>query len=63
MDSKSEAVKSPCINVCALDKNDVCEGCFRSVAEITRWAGMENDERKRVLERCWQRARAGGKII
>lgn len=56
-------VASPCIGVCALDANDICEGCFRSVSEITRWAGMEQDEKRRVIERSWQRAKASGRVL
>lgn len=56
-------VASPCVGVCILDTNDVCEGCFRSVNEITRWAGMDNDEKKRVISRTWQRAKASGRTL
>ena len=30
------ATKSPCIGVCKLDKYDVCEGCNRSMSEISK---------------------------
>jgi hypothetical protein len=30
------ATKSPCIGVCKLDKYNVCEGCNRSMSEISK---------------------------
>jgi len=42
-------ISSPCVNVCALDENDICIGCHRSVEEITRWSGMTDDERRQVM--------------
>lgn len=54
---------SPCINVCALDDADICIGCQRSVAEITQWGRMNNAERRQVLLRCIERARANGQFM
>ena len=36
MQSQERPVASPCVHVCALDDEDICIGCQRSVAEITR---------------------------
>ena len=41
-------VKSPCVNVCALDADDVCIGCFRSMDEIAGW-GLLSDEQKQAV--------------
>ena len=54
---------SPCINVCALDDDDICIGCQRSAAEITRWGRMDNAERRQVLLRCVVRAQAHGLLF
>jgi predicted Fe-S protein YdhL (DUF1289 family) len=54
---------SPCINICALDDADICTGCQRSAAEITRWGRMDNAERGQVLLRCIERARANGQFL
>jgi len=51
------------VSICALDEQDVCTGCQRSVAEIGAWGRMDNAERRQVLERCHQRALAAGLII
>lgn len=52
---KSENVKSPCISVCALDEEDICEGCYRSAQEITEWSVMGDEGRRQVLERARRR--------
>lgn len=44
------AVLSPCVGICALDENGLCEGCHRSSAEIARWLQMNDDERLRLME-------------
>lgn len=56
-------VASPCVHVCALDEADICIGCQRSAAEITRWGRMDNVERRQVLLRCTERARAQGQFL
>ena len=56
-------VASPCVSICALDEQDVCTGCQRTVAEIGRWGRMDNDERRAVLKLCHERAVAAGLIL
>ena len=50
-----EIVKSPCISVCVLNDEDVCEGCYRTALEITDWVMYSNDEKREVLDKCHQR--------
>lgn len=45
----SDRVRSPCVQVCALDENDMCIGCQRSGDEILRWSQMTDEERRDVL--------------
>ncbi|WP_308368139.1 MULTISPECIES: DUF1289 domain-containing protein [unclassified Microbulbifer] len=54
-------VKSPCISVCALNSDDICEGCFRSGDEISRWGAMSDDQRWQVVRLCTERARRMGR--
>ena len=61
--SNERPVASPCVQVCALDDEDICIGCQRSVAEITRWSLMDNSERREVLMRCHERAKAKGILL
>jgi predicted Fe-S protein YdhL (DUF1289 family) len=56
-------VRSPCVSVCALDDHDMCTGCQRTAAEITRWGRMSNDERRDVLTLAHERAKAQGLVF
>lgn len=43
-------VPSPCINVCRIDRQTGwCEGCFRTVPEITGWPIASNADKRRIL--------------
>jgi uncharacterized protein len=63
MQPQERPVASPCVHVCALDDDDICIGCQRSVAEITRWSRMDNAERRQVLVLCHERAKAKGVLL
>ncbi len=63
MSEQERPVASPCVHVCALDDEDICIGCQRSVAEITRWSHMDNAERRQVLRLCHARAEAKGMLL
>jgi uncharacterized protein len=42
-------IVSPCINVCRMTPvTGYCEGCFRTIPEITEWS-RATDERKRAI--------------
>ena len=44
-------VKSPCIKICEMDYNTgFCEGCNRTIEEISKWSSMTELEKLRVLE-------------
>ena len=62
MTTPERPVMSPCVNICALDEQDICTGCQRTVGEITRWSRMDNDERRQVLGLCHERAKASGLV-
>jgi len=51
------------VSICALDEDDICTGCQRSVDEIRRWSCMNNAERRDVLLRCHERAQASGLLL
>lgn len=46
----SKPILSPCIGVCVLDAQGLCEGCLRTGDEIARWSLMGDAERARVME-------------
>jgi len=49
--SVSDKVRSPCVQICALDERDICIGCQRTGDEILRWTQMSNEERREVLRK------------
>lgn len=61
MNSAFRAVLSPCIGVCTLGDDGLCEGCLRTTAEIARWSRMNDDERLRLMETVLP-AREQGKL-
>ncbi|MBV6288375.1 DUF1289 domain-containing protein [Pseudomonas aegrilactucae] len=63
MSQPERPVSSPCVNICALDEQDICTGCQRSATEITRWGRMDNSERRQVLVLCHERAVAAGLVL
>ncbi|GIZ11177.1 DUF1289 domain-containing protein [Pseudomonas sp. NCCP-436] len=60
MDESQRSLRSPCVQVCALDEQDVCIGCHRTAAEITAWGRLDNEQRRMVLQRSLERARTAG---
>lgn len=43
------AIVSPCTGVCAIDDNDLCRGCARTLDEIAAWGVMTPAERDTVM--------------
>ena len=54
----TQPVKSPCIEVCSLNDQDVCIGCYRTANEIIEWFSAP-DERKREILLSVNQRRAG----
>lgn len=50
MNSAFRAVLSPCIGVCTMADNGLCDGCLRTTGEIARWSQMNDDERLQLME-------------
>ena len=47
---------SPCISICKLNKSTgFCDGCFRTINEISKWPSMTDVERMSLLEILRQR--------
>ena len=57
--SEEFTVASPCINVCRLNMDNICKGCFRTREEIVGWRKFNDDERRAVIELSAQRKAAG----
>jgi hypothetical protein len=45
---KPRPIVTPCIGVCTMAADGLCEGCARTLDEIAHWGGM-GDEQRRVL--------------
>lgn len=52
------SVPSPCTGVCLLSSAKVCQGCFRSVAEIAAWSSMSSKQRLEAVENAKSRRAA-----
>ncbi|MDE8602371.1 DUF1289 domain-containing protein [Marinomonas sp. RSW2] len=48
-------VKSPCVNLCLLNEDDVCVGCYRTGKEITLWGGMNKASQLAVMKKVRER--------
>lgn len=48
-------VKSPCVENCCLNEEDVCLGCFRTLDEILSWSSMSLSQKRTTLNLCQQR--------
>jgi hypothetical protein len=50
--------KSPCINVCVLDADGYCAGCYRTIGEIASWRSFSAAEQWAVLRQLPERVAA-----
>jgi predicted Fe-S protein YdhL (DUF1289 family) len=50
MSTSFRAVLSPCVGVCTLGSDGLCQGCLRTVDEIAAWSRMSDAERLHVME-------------
>lgn len=48
-------IPSPCVRNCCLNDDDVCLGCFRSLAEICAWSQADDTARRQILQNIEQR--------
>ncbi len=57
-DTDIAPVESPCTNVCTLDDDDICLGCYRNIDEICAWRAADETERRAILERAVARGQS-----
>ena len=54
-----ENIPSPCISVCRMDAAQMlCEGCWRTIDEISHWSACGNNEKKAIWALIEQRVAA-----
>ena len=51
-------VASPCVGVCRLTGDGFCEGCLRSVEEITAWGRLDEEARRALVVELEHRRRS-----
>ena len=54
--------QSPCISICALDEQDICQGCFRSGDEITDWFMASAERKREILALAQERREASSPV-
>jgi predicted Fe-S protein YdhL (DUF1289 family) len=53
------SVPSPCTSVCRINAaTGLCEGCFRTLAEITDWSRADDADKREILRRVAERRQA-----
>lgn len=53
---------SPCINVCSLDEQGFCRGCYRTRDEIGAWSRLTPAQQWDVLARLDARRPAAARV-
>jgi hypothetical protein len=49
---------SPCINICKMDgRNGLCQGCLRTIDEITAWSRLDDAGQQHILANVARRRR------
>jgi predicted Fe-S protein YdhL (DUF1289 family) len=43
-------VTSPCVGICHLGADGLCEGCLRTGEEIASWLALDDGERRRIMD-------------
>lgn len=42
--------QSPCVKICTIDPtNQLCLGCYRTLAEIAKWGSLGDAEHQQIL--------------
>ena len=50
MQTPISSAASPCVNVCQLRTGtSLCDGCLRTVSEITEWRSASESRRRQIL--------------
>lgn len=48
-------VESPCISVCVLDEDEMCQGCYRTLEEIGQWGNCDDAGKQRIVNKALER--------
>ncbi|HPO24425.1 MAG TPA: DUF1289 domain-containing protein [Arenimonas sp.] len=50
MSNFQRAIQSPCIGICMLDEQGLCEGCYRTSHEIASWSLYNDEQRAHIMD-------------
>ena len=53
---------SPCISVCVLDEDNICQGCFRSAEEVADWLMSSAQRKREILQSAEARREAANSL-
>ncbi|HEX2525981.1 MAG TPA: DUF1289 domain-containing protein [Geminicoccus sp.] len=54
-------IPTPCVGICRIDPaSGLCEGCMRTLSEISTWGAASNQQRLEIVQRLRERRRARG---
>jgi uncharacterized protein len=57
-------ISSPCISVCQMNPEvSLCDGCFRTLAEIAAWGSLSDPAKLAVLELVQERRFASDETL
>jgi predicted Fe-S protein YdhL (DUF1289 family) len=48
--------ESPCVRICTIDADGYCQGCYRTLQEISAWPRMSGAEQRQVLAEVRRRS-------
>ena len=46
----NQVVLSPCIGICSINPEGLCEGCFRTLHEIGSWLQFSPSQREHLMD-------------
>jgi uncharacterized protein len=46
----AKAIQSPCVGICSLRADGLCEGCLRTSDEIGNWSNYSDEQRAHIMD-------------
>lgn len=47
---KPRPIITPCIGVCTMAADGLCEGCARTLDEIAQWGSLDAEQRQHLMD-------------
>ena len=55
MSPKESKIKNPCRLICKYDANSICNGCYRSREEISKWPEYTENQKLEIYNKIIER--------